>query len=362
MEVTLSWQFRALALTTVIAWPLTQSGLAQGTRPTVLQVQVENFVNYYNDVTDWSKLAKNPNATPPAGSVPNFALSLDVADIVSVNGDPAKGVFTERRIQYKRTVTPTPGQFIADSVSSAIQDRYFEILKADGTPIGSIAVTGMGGAVPAPGTPSVIADGNFTIVGGTGAFMGARGQAGGLDEPSATGARSASMTEDPSYRRALPSGHRLMVLQIIPLERPEVVLTANGPAVVHSSDFSLVATAKPAKAGEILSLIATGLGPTQTPCPSTGGTGGTAGTTCTGVTVVEPGDPFPAAPLALVNSPVSVTVGGQPAEVLYAGGYPGTTDTYQVNFRMPAGVPSGAASLQVSAAWIAGSAVSIAAQ
>ena len=70
-------------------------------------------------------------------------------------------MFTERRTQYKRAVTPTPGQFIADTVSSAIQDRFFEISKLDGTPIGNIMVTGLGGAVPAPGTPSVIADGNF---------------------------------------------------------------------------------------------------------------------------------------------------------------------------------------------------------
>ena len=247
---------------------------------TVLSIQVENFVNYYNDITDWSKLATIANQTTLSGSVPNFAISLDVADIVSVNGQPVKGVFTERRIQYKRTVSVTPGQFIADSVSSAIQDRFFEILNIAGTPIGNIMVTGMGGAVPAPGTPSVIADGNFTIIGGTGAYMGARGQGGGLDEPSSTGARSASMSEDPSQRRLLPSGHRLFVLQLIPLATPEVVQTATGPVIVHASDFSLVTAAKPAKPGEILSLIATGLGPTQTVCPSPGGTGGTVGITC----------------------------------------------------------------------------------
>ena len=95
--------------------------------------------------------------------------------------------------------------------------------------------------------------------------------------------------------------------------------------------------------------------------PGTGGTGGTA-TGCTGVTPLEPGDPFPAAPLALVNSPVSVIVNGQAAEVLYAGGYPGTTDRYQVNFRIPTGIASGAVSLQISAAWVTGSAVNIAMQ
>jgi hypothetical protein len=353
-------QWRILVFAALAAGPLCLSGFAQATPPpaTVLKIQIQNFVNYNNDVTDWSKLAKDPNQTALAGSTPNFAQSIDVADIVSVNGVPVKGVFTERRTQYKRAVTPTPGQFIADSVSSAIQDRYFEIVKLDGTPIGNIVVTGMGGAVPAPGAPSVVADGNFTISGGTGAFMGARGQAGGLDEPSTTGARNASMTEDPSNRRVFPSGHRLMVLQLIPLSFPAVVQTANGPAVVHGADFSLVTAAKPAKPGEILTLLATGLGPTQPACLSTGGTGGTA-TGCTGVTPLEPGDPFPASPLAIVNSPIDITVNGQAAEVQYAGGYPGTTNTFQVNFRVPTGIPAGSASLQLSAAWIAGSAVNI---
>src|SRR5579863_2561509 len=183
------WQGKPLVLAALAAGPLCQSFFAQpAPQPptTVLKIQITNFVNYFNDTTDYTKLAKDPNQTTLAGSTPNFAQSIDVADIVSVNGEPAKGVFTERRTQYKRTVTPTAGSFIADSVSSAIQDRFFEILKTDGTPIGNIMVTGMGGAVPAPGMPTVIADGNFTIIGGTGAYMGVRGQAGGPDEPSST--------------------------------------------------------------------------------------------------------------------------------------------------------------------------------
>jgi uncharacterized protein (TIGR03437 family) len=336
------------------------SGLAraQNATPTVLQIQVQNFVNYFNDVTDWTKLASNPGQTS-ASSAPNFAISVDVADIVSVNGQPCKGVFTERRTQYKRTVSPTPGMFIADSVSSAIQDRFFEILNLDGTPIGNIMVSGMGGAVPAPGTPSIIADGNFSVLGGTGAFMGVRGQGGGLDEPSSTSARNASMSEDPSNRRVYANGHRLFVLQIIPMNTPAVVQTANGPAVVHGADFSLVTAAHPAKAGEILSLIATGLGPTQAVCPSTGGTGGTAGNTCpNGVTPLQPGDPFPSSPLARVSSPVGVTVNAQAAVVQYAGGYPGTTNAYQVNFVVPSGI-TGQATLQVSSAWVTGAAITI---
>jgi uncharacterized protein (TIGR03437 family) len=119
---------------------------------------------------------------------------------------------------------------------------------------------------------------------------------------------------------------------------PQIVATAAGPAIVHASDFSLVTATKPAKAGEILSLFATGLGPTQ---PG-----------------VDPGQAFPSAPPA-VNSPVQLTVNGSPAQVLAAVGYPGGVDGYQVNFQVPPGVVPGMATIQVSAAWIPGPAVSI---
>ena len=179
---------------------------------------------------------------------------------------------------------------------------------------------------------------NFTITGGTGAFLGARGQAGGTRDPRPE-ARTASMTEDPGNRRVHGGGLRRFVLHVIPMSVPEVVTTASGPAVLHANDLTLVTAARPARAGEILSLFATGLGPTR---PG-----------------VAPGRPFPGSPLALVNSPVEVTVNGVPAEVLYAGGYPGAVDGYQVNFRLPSGITPGTVNLQVSAAWIAGPEVRI---
>ncbi|MFL6451521.1 MAG: hypothetical protein ACJ746_28160 [Bryobacteraceae bacterium] len=120
---------------------------------------------------------------------------------------------------------------------------------------------------------------------------------------------------------------------------PEVVITPYGPSVAHSDDFSLVSSAKPATAGEILSLFATRLGPTRAS--------------------LAPGQPFPSSPLAVVNSPVAVTVNGKAAEVLSAVGYPGALDGYQVNFRVPQDAVSGTATIQVSAAWIAGAPVSV---
>jgi uncharacterized protein (TIGR03437 family) len=182
------------------------------------------------------------------------------------------------------------------------------------------------------------------ITGGTGAFLGARGQLGGVAPPTGVSVqRASSMTEDPANRRRNGGGSQRWIVYLIPMTRPEIAtLTAGGPAITHSSDFSLVTASKPATAGEILSLFAKGLGPVN---PG-----------------VDPGQPFPSTSLATVNSPVEVLVNGKAAEVLSAVGYPGAVDGYQVNFRLPPDAAKGPASIQVSAAWIAGAPVSITVQ
>lgn len=127
--------------------------------------------------------------------------------------------------------------------------------------------------------------------------------------------------------------------QIVPAESPEILALPAGPAIVHSSDFTLVTPDKPAKAGEILTLYASGLGPTR---PG-----------------VDPGKPFPATGLQVVNSPVQVVVNGTAAPAMWAGGYPGAVNTYQVNFRLPDDTASGLASIGLNVAWISGSEVRI---
>jgi uncharacterized protein (TIGR03437 family) len=118
-----------------------------------------------------------------------------------------------------------------------------------------------------------------------------------------------------------------------------VVFTPNGPAVVHS-DGKLVAISNPAHAGETLTLYATGLGPT-TPA-------------------VSAGQPFPSGAVSLANAPVQVLVDGKTSDVLYAGGYPGAVDSYQVNFRLPASLTPGNVSLRLTAAWIPGQEITLA--
>jgi uncharacterized protein (TIGR03437 family) len=153
--------------------------------------------------------------------------------------------------------------------------------------------------------------------------------------------RSASITEDPANRRLNGGGTQRWVVHLIPISAPQIATTASGPAVFHS-DFSPVTAAKPAKAGEVLIVEATGLGPT--------------------VPGVDPGQPFPRDSLFQVNSPVDVTVNGRPAEVINHIGWPGFVDTYRIDFRVPDGTTAGMASIQITAAWIAGTAVGIAVQ
>jgi uncharacterized protein (TIGR03437 family) len=315
------------------AW--TQSG----TPETILEIETDKVVNYGNDVPDYSKLATDPNMTNGAAAR-NFNVLLMLGDIVAVNGRPAKGTWIQRGQGVNSATAPRPGQAVADIGRLRVAEMIFEIQQTDGTPIGTIFAIGLGGGAPPPGAPSAATASNFAVIGGTGAFLGVRGQLG--SPPAPVAARQASVTEDPANRRVHGGGNGRHVLHLIHPQRPEIMTLASGPAVAHSSDFSPVTVARPARSGETLSLIATSLGPTR---PG-----------------VDPGQPFPASPLQPTSSPIEITVNGAPVEVLYAGGYPGAVDVYQVNFRMPAVTGAGQARIRVTAAWISGSEVSIAVQ
>jgi len=305
--------------------------------PTTLVIDLENVVSYLNDVSDPLKIATNPGVTPRAFTgIKSFAVATMLGDIVAVNGVPAKGSYFSPLRGLEASPTPSPGGAIADVTRSAVREDIFEILKTDGTPVGTIMSLGLAGGPAPPGTPSA-ERGNWAIVGGTGAFSGARGQVSGIGQ----GGRSASATEDPGNRRTNGGMAVTMIVHLIPMSAPQIVFTSDGPAIVHSSNFSQVTASRPAAAGEVLSLFATGLGP------------------AVGVSI---GQPFPSSPPAAVNSPVTVTVNGKPADVLAAVGYPGARDGYQVNFRVPPDVAKGAAAIQLSAAWISSASVSIAVQ
>ena len=315
--------------------------LGQAT-PSILEIDVANMVEYQQDSSDVSKMATNPNVTPPLARPNNFFDATVLGDIVAVNGQPARGTYAARARAIISNPAPSPGQAIADTARLSIRETTFEILQSDGTQIGAIMTFGVNGGPGSfpPGAPSqVTGAGSHAIVGGVGAFLGARGQMGQRATSQTVNSRAASMAEDPANRRINGGGRVRFVLQVFPMSQPQIVATPGGPAVTHSSDFSLVSASRPAADGEVLSLFATGLGPTR---PS-----------------LDPGQPFPMSPLAVVNSPIEVMVNGEAAEVLGAVGYPGAVGGYQVNFRLPPDTPKGSATILVSAAWIAGSSVSI---
>jgi hypothetical protein len=329
----------ALAATLCVA-AFSCPGLAQLAPPTILRIGTANNVIYVEDIADPSKFATDANVTMP-GHPNNFFRNAIVGDIQTLNGQPAMGTFTSTGPggAYLRT-TLTPGQALADTMRNGVQIVTFEILKSDGTPIGTIMASGFPAGASPPGAPSNVTSSNFVVTGGTGAFLGVRGQAGTADNPPGVPPfRGASITEDPANRRRNGGGSQQWVIHLIPMEIPEVVMSSGGPAISHSSDFSLVTASKPAAAGEVLSLFAKGLGPVN---PG-----------------LDPGAPFPSSPLITVNSPVEVTVNGKAAEVLSAVGYPGAVDGYQVNFRVPSDTAKGPVSIQVSAAWVLGTPVSI---
>jgi uncharacterized protein (TIGR03437 family) len=113
--------------------------------------------------------------------------------------------------------------------------------------------------------------------------------------------------------------------QTVPVlvEQPGVYASPPGSGIaVHNADYTLVTTASPLTVGEVVFVYASGLG-AVTSAPLTGSAAG-------------------ARPTSDVRASVRATFGGQTCQVLFAGLAPGFVGVYQVNFRVPPGVPAGA--------------------
>jgi hypothetical protein len=208
------------------------------------------------DVPDPATFASSPGIVPGTARV--FQRFVFLGDIVRVNGEQVKGIWTATATNILASPTPQPKQAIADAVRQNIIEMYFDLMQPDGTAIGNIMATGLTRGSPPPGAPLLQTGDTITIVGGTGAFLGVRGQAGMVDAGSPL---QASAVEDPANRRTNGGATRSYVLHLIPMSKPEIANTASGPAVFHAN-FSPVNATQPARSGEILILRATGLGPT----------------------------------------------------------------------------------------------------
>jgi hypothetical protein len=295
-----------------------------GEQPVTLIVEIDNAVLYRDNTTDIARIAKVP--TPTTSVNISFRPGINVADIVAVNGKPARGTFSNTFVAMPYRANPAAGQPIADANGTATFYCTWHVMAPDGTYVGTLHDSG--------GGPSR----EHAVVGGTGAFLGVAGVH--RDGEQISPWRFASTEEDPANRRAHGGGRSRYVFYLYPRLRPTVDLSPAGPSVLHS-DFSPVTGSSPARAGEVLIVAARHLGPTQ---PD----------------LLPPGTrPFKADPFEVVNSPVEVTVNGQDAEVINKIGWPGTSDLYRVDFRVPSGLAPGMASIQLTAAWIPGPEVKI---
>ena len=103
-------------------------------------------------------------------------------------------------------------------------------------------------------------------------------------------------------------------------------MDGDGPVALHQ-DWTRVTAQRPALPGEEIITQATNLGATRPPRRS--------------------GEAFSQDPLLLVAAPVEVRVNGEAAEVETQVGWPGTMDTYRLDFRVPQGIRPGVASVQI---------------
>src|SRR5258708_9824850 len=288
---------------------------AQAPTGSIVRFDMENATLYVYDCR-FPDVGSNPNNLGRPLTTLGIFSGLGIADIVSVNGNPAKGTaYEEFHAAFLSSPNPGPGRPITDGVRASIAPWDLDFLNTDGTQIGTIHIDGFVGGMGPPGAPKEIPAGGYTVTGGSGAFLGVRGYF--QTTPNITPERVTSACEDPSLRRVFAGtlGKRRGFLYLLPMSQPQILITPNGPAVVHPHDFTRVTAPKPAKAGDLLSLFAPGLGPTR---PG-----------------VEPVQPFTADPPQVVNSPVQVFVNENPADVLYAGGSPSAVGVYQKNILPP---------------------------
>ncbi len=306
--------------------------------PTTIQIDIDDTVAYVGDVT-YDQLMTNLARTL---SSPKLATNVTaMGDIRFVSGRPAKGLYVNVAFPIFATPDPSPvnGFSISDATRIAAVGQCFDIQTADGAQIGSIFAWGFAFGPAAPGAMLSAGGGSISLIGGTGPYLGIRGQMYTTKDTSPVGdnpsVRFASAGENPALRRVNKGGVTKFVLQIFPFFSADAVALDDGtPSVFHIYDDSIVTRSNPAAAGEIVSAFVKNLGPTNPP--------------------IDVGQPFARTPLNFPTSPLEVKVNGVAADVTYAAGNPGAVGVFDLEFRIPPSTPSGRATVQVFVGYVGG--------
>ncbi len=277
---------------------------------------IEEKENVHATSNDW---------TWSDGGVPDWrgqAPDLSSDDSNGQRGDLRRGCHGSNEVgRCVRRNHAAPGFAISDASQGGVSECKWEIQTADGLLGGRFMDSGL---FP------------HQITGASGVFLGIRGTQSVTQAVIAP--RRASMTEDPSLRRALGGGSIIHTFHFAPSYPPAIEGPADSPQV-YRGDLSAVTVASPAHAGETLISRASNLGFT-TPA-------------------VDPGAAFPGFPYGAVNSPVEAIIGGRAVDAFNALGWPGEVDVYRVDFRVPDGTAPGMVDVQLRVGGIAGPTVKI---
>lgn len=271
--------------------------LGQAASEARVTVQLDKFSWYWEDgdPNNFGTINK-PLAPLPAGTVKPMMRNAIIADVVSVNGKPARGTYVSHGLSLSTTNTDLGRNHAHYFVLSMQTPERVQIGDLFGTFLSS------GGA--APGAPP--GAGNWAVYGGSGAYLGIRGQgsnAGGSNY------HITLMKEDTAARRTNSGGQLKLDFFLSGIDVPEIQTASH-------EDGSPVTNSNPARAGETLMLQVKANWPTRPPR--------------------QPGATFASDPLQRIAVPLEATVNDLPAEVINAVAWPGTHDRYRVDVRLPA--------------------------
>ncbi len=214
-----------------------------------------------------------------------------------------------------------------------VLDPFFTVATAamvgDGLAPGSVAAaygSGLASLIGSPGVVPLVSqyNGTFMLVGGLQAPL-------YYVNPGLLNVQIPfELAPNRQYSILVSSNGALTVPQTIDVVglQPGMAAYADGSVIAqHFPSYSLVNAASPAAPGESLVIYLVGMGPTN---PS-----------------VASGNPTPLQSVPAITQP-TVTVDGQPANVLYAGLTPTGIGLYQINFTVPANARSGSLNLVVT--------------
>jgi hypothetical protein len=263
-----------------------------------MTIQFDKFGWYYDAGDPGTFASTTQSLAPlPTGTTKPMMRNVILADVISINGRPARGGYVSHGVAHRLTNTDLQ----RNNVHYFALDIQTPALQQIGNLFGIFLSSGNAAPGAAPGA------GNWAVLGGSGAYIGVQGQGSNVG---GANYHLTLMQEDSAARRANSSGQIRLDFFLSGIAAPEIVLAR------HAVDGSLVSSASPARAGETLILEVKAGWPVRPP--------------------LEPGKVFAGEPFQLVAIPVEATVNDQPAEVYNAIGWPGARDRYRIDVTLPA--------------------------